>query len=82
VTDERDDGGGTVQRWRPLRRLVDTGRPRCSRLEQHPRNGRVWLSRSASGIDESPSIKVIALLSGHRSGGGNPGDLAEDYFSG
>ena len=62
MTDERDDGGGAVQSRRPSRRLVDTRRPRCSRLEQHPRNGREWLPGGASGIDESPSIKVIALL--------------------
>jgi LmbE family N-acetylglucosaminyl deacetylase len=62
VTDEGDDGGGAVQSWRPLRRLVDTRRPRRSRLEQHPRNCREWLSSGASRIDESPSIKVIALF--------------------
>src|SRR6266487_3970649 len=75
VTNERDDGGGAVQLWRRLRRLVDTGRPRCSWFEQHPRNGREWLSRSARGIDESPSIEVIAFLSRHRNDCGNSGDM-------
>ena len=62
VTDERDDGGGAVQRRRPSRRLVDTRRPRRSRLEQHPRNRREWLPGGAGRIDESSAIKVIALL--------------------
>jgi hypothetical protein len=75
VTDERDDEGGGVQRWWPLRRLVDTRWPWCSPFEQHPRNGREWLPRSASGIDESPSVEVIALLSVHRSCGEDSGDL-------
>jgi hypothetical protein len=43
VTDERDDSGGAVQRWRPVRRLIDTVWPRCSRFEQHPCYGREWL---------------------------------------
>jgi hypothetical protein len=60
VTDECDDGGGTIQCWRPPRRLVNTRRPRCSRLEEQSRNGREWLSSRASGIDESPAIEVIA----------------------
>jgi hypothetical protein len=37
-------------------------RPRCSVLEQQARNCREWLPGGASGIDESHSIKVIALL--------------------
>ena len=64
VTDERDDGGGAVQCRRTSGRHVDTRRPRCSRLAQHPRDRREWLPSLASGIEESPSIKVIALSSG------------------
>jgi len=66
VPDESDDRGGAAQPWRLLRGLIDTRWPRCSPFEQHARNGREWLSRSPGGVHESPSIKVIALLSGHR----------------
>ena len=76
VTDERDDGAGAVECRRPSRRLVDVRRPGCSRLEQHPRNGREWLAGGAGGIDESPSIKVIALC--QVIGSGARADACED----
>jgi hypothetical protein len=62
VTDEGDDRHGSVQSGRALRLLVDTRRPPGSWLEQHARNCREWLQGGASGIQESPAIKVIALL--------------------
>src|SRR6185436_3653837 len=65
MTDEGDDGGGAVQDWRLLRRVVKITWPPPPRFDQHPRDRRERLSTSASGVDESLAIKVIALLPGH-----------------
>src|SRR5205809_3770912 len=65
MTDERDDGCGTVQRGRLRERFVEMRRPRCSPLEEQFRKRREWLSGGAGGVDEPRAVKVIALLPSH-----------------
>ena len=46
-------------------------------LEQHPRNGREWLSGVAGGIEESPAIKMVAGRERHR----RVANLADSLFT-
>jgi len=62
MTDEGHDGCGAVNGRRAARRLLQMCRPRRSRLEQQPRHSRERLPGVAGRIDESPAIKVVALL--------------------
>src|SRR5262245_16964556 len=65
MADEGNGCGGTIQRGRLPRWLVDALRPRRSGLEQHPGHRREWLPRGAEWIRESPAIEMIAGLRCH-----------------
>ena len=78
VTDERDDRPRAIQSRRQPRRFVNPRRPRGSPLEQHPRNGREWLSGETGGIEESPAVRMVAFRERHR----GVANLADSLFTG
>ena len=63
MTDEGDDGRGSVEGWRPLWYDVETSRPRRPRLAQHLRHGGEWLLRRLAGrIVKPAAVEMIAHL--------------------
>src|SRR5204862_3879905 len=76
MTDERDDGRGSVEGRRRLRYDVEMRRPGRPRLAQHLRHRGEWLLRRLAGrIVKPPAVEMIGHLlilsdeveaSGHR----------------
>jgi hypothetical protein len=62
VSNESDDGSSAVESRRALRRRVDVPRPRCARLDEHPRHGGERLRREHRRIEKSSAVPMIAAL--------------------